>query len=888
MDFWEIFLQERQKKDPLHVRLQLTEEATFSFYFSLCPLQDAFRYRARRIALLLAHELIDAEGKIHAKHLAEWASFFDRQTFVFGPDRESDAWIYQHIKNCLQLLVQDPALQAALLKFSVPICHKKAEEYVRQTLWPEELPRSLQTVHVRKAVLTGWLTVLRQTTGSCFATAPAILIQRQAPHRYLHDLYEMLSTGQLKRVFATKQYTVPLSPHLGSGDLLKPLTSMGLLEQFAYCPGMWVALEAAGLFPAATALSDKIETARKRIQRIESAAHAQELLQKILFDELQISEKDVQEEELLGRMQMTALLAKQSAVYYQRPSARAQKVADWKKRCAKAYQAFQALTECALLRCWEYTLASFCDVKVDFARWNLYVGLGLKPETGIGAFLYAYLDQQLQKANEEAARLHQEYEQQITAAHAAQSLVQGAMSHERRNQLKAQWMNQVQAANTLLSLRDQAAAKAETIARFFSQLLHMYDEKLQVDFQEVFDPSLSGLDGDIYDDSPAGFRLVYKHGRSDPTQWTLIQKGEEYLESLREFFTKIETEIVLPPPLDRTFMEKLTTALVQFIQEPSFLRGCFQRAQEHGRRSPWDYLSGGTMQTLLQAYYQREKSFTEAKIVPHTTQELFMFLQQQKKGEPLLIHSPTHAFLFYPHWLPENCAASLQKNRRWLQQISLPEEKQEWLIHRFSEKLQPSERALFLHLFRKEKTPQTKPELRQALIHALQGVRKAPPLRLASWIDSWLYEELPIYSQQEAKQWLQIVLEECRQKGHSFSLPLPSFSGDYVSGAQCLSTIKAFLFQQKPQPFSAIDWDQELVQILRKKGALYPEPLLFADTNWSTWCFGWILNPLTEKLELWRCQRTGTQAIPMHDWEPWLSTQNTLPWVVLTQPHEYR
>jgi hypothetical protein len=63
--------------------------------------------------------------------------------------------------------------------------------------------------------------------------------------------------------------------------------------------------------------------------------------------------------------------------------------------------------------------------------------------------------------------------------------------------------------------------------------------------------------------------------------------------------------------------------------------------------------------------------------------------------------------------------------------------------------------------------------------------------------------------------------------------------------------------------------------------------VLFADTNWSGWYFGFVKNPTTERLELWRLNRTATQGFPMTDWKQWFDPSNTSAWVVLNQPKEY-
>jgi hypothetical protein len=597
------------------------------FGMDLSPFQDTFRFRARQLGLRVANQLI--EGK------------------SLDIPRE-EPLISEHIDACIEQLDW-----RWIQKFSAPVCHKGAEELIRQTLFPETF-QTLTSVHVRKAVLAAWLTPLRQATGSCFATAPAILIQRHNPEQFFKDLYELLTTGQLKRIFKGQEFSVALSLSSPSGDLQRV---MGDLEHSA---GFKYALKQVGV---------------ERVQ-LKGAMSVEEGIRKALLKEMGLSEEEVKSEELLAKMQ----LVPQTAAYYQRPTERAIRVAEWKKRVEKAEIAFLTLTECPLLRSWEYTIASLSDVKTEFARWNLFLGLGLHPDMkgGVGAFVYHYLNNQFQKCQAEWEELKKREE--------------------------ADWVNRK--LNAL-------EVEMKELNQFFPQMMREMDEKLPEAFQEVFDPALRGVESHLYEDSPAGFRLAFKHGRRDASQWTLIYSREQYVEALREFFTSFEREI--HSPLGPRFLSELITALILHLQSDSFIFSAMKRVQEAGRRSPWDYISGGTLQTLLQVYWQRELPFTEKRIVPHSAKEMAEFLLEERGKGPFLIHSPTHAFIFYP----------------------------------------------------------------------------------------------------------------------------------------------------------------EL------------QPLLFADTNWSNWFFGWVGNPSSQELELWRLNRTGTEGFPMQDWKEWLSESNTSPWILLTNPKEY-
>jgi hypothetical protein len=46
-------------------------------------------------------------------------------------------------------------------------------------------------------------------------------------------------------------------------------------------------------------------------------------------------------------------------------------------------------------------------------------------------------------------------------------------------------------------------------------------------------------------------------------------------------------------------------------------------------------------------------------------------------------------------------------------------------------------------------------------------------------------------------------------------------------------------------------------------GLSYPQPLLFGDTNWSGWLFGFVRHLGTGELQLWRLNRTALKGAPM-------------------------
>jgi hypothetical protein len=292
-----------------------------------------------------------------------------------------------------------------------------------------------------------------------------------------------------------------------------------------------------------------------------------------------------------------------------------------------------------------------------------------------------------------------------------------------------------------------------------------------------------------------------------------------------------------------------------------------------GKKSPWDYTSGGTMEILLQSYCNRDRPFTDTRIVPRSEQELLHFLSQEKHPGPLLMHSPTHAFLFYPDALPSNSESLIEPPKEeWNEPM------REHIAHKVSERLPETERALFLHLLRQKPAAPTNKQFRDHLIEAAGPRIKHP----AALIDSILYEQTPLLSSVEAKEALASLLTHLGMPRKEIQL-----EGSFFGSHDLYQLAKASLLESLATPFSTIDWDLKIAHTMRHLRLGYRHPILFADTNWSGWFFGFIANPVTGHLELWRLNRNATQGFPMTDWKEWTSPTNTFPWVILAQPKEY-
>ena len=317
-------------------------------------------------------------------------------------------------------------------------------------------------------------------------------------------------------------------------------------------------------------------------------------------------------------------------------------------------------TDHPLLRVWEYTIASFSDYKTTFSSWNLYKSLGLDPKEkgGIGELIYSILQEKLDDTNQEVEKLHQEYVRSVDEARVSEALLRQADSPDRMRMRKGELQVRAHHAEGRREERDKAHDKALGLSQLFPFLLDQYTQKFQEYFLEIFDAEAERTLADLYEDSPAGFRLCYKHGRSDPSAWTMISSRQEFFQSLRQFFLSAEPQIVSACEWEggKEEIEALTTRIIHFLDTKEFQSSALKE------KKPWSYTSGGNMHTLLKGYYCIEGELLEEKRSIKDPVDLLTFLLDLLKALPfhvtnrfetdplssLLMYSPTHAFLLKP------------------------------------------------------------------------------------------------------------------------------------------------------------------------------------------------------------------------------------------------
>ncbi len=873
MDLWTDLISalRRAPPTPLLKAVDFARLAEISRKMEICPIQDGLRFRSCFIARSIAEALVSEEGQIDLELAAQFREELLRAPFLLG--LSDDNFIFNHVALCLNHLIEDGRIQKKIQTFAPPVCNRLAEAVVKQTLWPASI-KQIRTSHLLRAILTAWFTWLRQITGSCFATAPAILVQEQQPLRFLQDLQDLLTRGKLSRVIEGKEYSVPLCPASVHSDLLRPLYSFDLLP---YSPGLQAAFAVSGVLSG----GNREEQLRQWLGKIEGARTAKELIEGVLLRFVGLDSKDLEEEEMAERLQMKDLLARQSAIHYQRESPRTKKVADWKEKVTLAFSAFQALADCSMLRAWESTLASFSDAKIDFARWNLYVSLGLHPEQpgGIGAFLYSQINEKLQIVNQHLQSLKEEYERANRAADAIEAVFERSVNEAQRQQLKSEWATAIYSAQSAKRIWDEEIGKSEQLANLFPFLINAYIHSIPELFQEVFDPALAQRVEEIVDDSTAGFRLAYKHGRSNSAVWTFIYDEKDFINSLVEFFSAQEFELVRQKPELEAVLVSLSREIIRFIQTPEYLEGTLLRAKKNGHldkgyKKPWEYSSGGTMQTLLMAYYQRAEPFSIYEQKIERPEECLDFLEncrQLVSPGPILMQSPTHAFLFRPEWMPENVHVAMEQMRAFWQDRSLSSEEEEYLIELFSETLPNEERPLFLHRQRQRGSAGNIASLRRYLIDGQEARSET--------VDGFLYHSTPLMQADACA----MCADRVGMRLGLGSFPLNFSKQRFWTPLALQERIKKELLRIIDTPFTEMDMDALLIEELRSKGFAAPAPIVFGDTNWIVSCFALAVSP-SGRVDVWRFSRLSLKGMPLSHW---FDQQGGGNWICYHLPFQY-
>lgn len=933
----------------------LTEEFDeLSKRLDLAEIQASTSVRNVLTARRLSIYLIDDKGEVEESNLSLAIAVLEKNLFSLGPRRAMDAPKRRHILKILKLLRDDKQYRVLLKKIDRPYQNAGAEQLIRDTLQlPPHSP--VNDAMARRAALSAALCTLRQSVGSCFATAPCIMIHEEQPRQFLIDLAELLGTGRLKRTFGGEEFSAPLSGSWGAGDLKRQISLANPLEasvpEIWHSPGLINALESVGILDKKLSLKERRAHLKAACETLLEPGDRQKmsvenLLQRLLLKELDLTEKDL--EEYLSRP--TAMIHSGLMMHVSSSSGRGKGVG---QRCKKfledleiAKSAFKALSDNALLKSWEFTIATFTETKAKFSSWNLYASLGFnaKDPHGLGQVLWNALHSKLEEENRKIEEYQEKYEQTYSQVRYMEGRFKRSRDDREARWLRAELQMTLQEFNNWEELRNKAKFKAESFANLYDVLVHEYMQLFPKYFQEVYDADMRHVEAGLYDDSPAGFQLLYKHGRAATSAWTPVGSVQEFVDALVSFFSTTEHEIVHNPVMTgfEDDLVQIISAFITHVKTEEFLESAFYRmARAHGtfcpekplenldkiEKKPWAYTSGGSLETLLQCYFKLNQPPTHVERWIESPIELLVFLIDTMKEAPekvrqayladeqraMLMTSPTHAFLFKPGkeplcegWEKQEFTytwcrdALVEPMAGFVRRISLDSEMIELALKKLKLLAPSMFRERFEALFLNHPKRASAAEFRD---YFLKTLREDSALKAVSgfyWsadkVDALLYEMLPFSREYQVRERIALVLgalgleEGMKQRAQEASEEILKRCDAFAAlGADSLrALIQTAVLIAQGTTFTAKNIPFEIHKIMQASGFSMPSPIIFADTNWVDYRFGFVVSPGTEELELWRLEETGSRGYPMSMWKMWLDgTRKSPQWEVYAKPFEY-
>lgn len=922
--------------------------------FNLTGVQEALLFSNVSKARRLAYAIIDEDGEINRRVIVGSISYLKKHYCHLGLEKHHETLRTKHFLKVLQTLLEEGEPVRILKGISKPLSNLNAETLIRESLRLKN-NELITDVHTKRAVAAAWLTFLRQNVGSCFATAPAIVMHGEQPVRFLTDLRDLINVGRLKRTFGGVEYSFPLSTSWGIGDLRKPIYVDQHATKIATSPGFIEALVAAKIIDFELPYEKKAAVAQHGVREI-LHAHAPEfkggyftveaLLKLVLLKNFELSEEDLQLFEQRPKLMIQEQLLRQYPGVNKSPNSKSEKILYFQDCFKGAISAFKSMTDNALLKAWEFTIASFAEGKADFARWNLYQSLGMQTneKDGIGECMFRFLNETLSEMKKLIQSLQSQYEYTFLQLKALEARMKNASSESQLVWLRADYDTRYSEFVQTEEKRDELHEKASRFAELYSFLSQTYVDKFPEYFQEVYDADMQVSVKEVYDDSPAGFRLLCKHGRNNPSLWTMIYTAEQYIDCLVEFFTVTENEISVSSQLEglRDEFSRLITEIVRHLRTKEFLESSFHRiASAHEveivfnplenldkiSKKPWAYTSGGTMGSLVSCVYLREQPPMEvSKWVENETELLAFYFDSLKtlpyniskpfhedEEKSMLAFSPTHAFVLKPGlspflhgWQEDNYAFSWIRDRLtnpcklFLSKIRLDQQ----MIYRLVDEIADLFKGEISHLI-KSALGMLLPGLnpKEFKTQALRILKEEPWVvrtkilpYLDIEIDSILYRMLPLFPSNELEQRLFSIYNRLPELGisdESIAKLFARLSSATLSSAAILSAsdlrniMKAGIMLAQNSLFASIDLHKEIGSAMQKLGYSIPSPLIFADTNWVRDYFGFVVSPSTEELELWRFDYSGTTGHPIPEWKKWLNGSQRKPWGLYIRPFEY-
>ena len=334
------------------------------------------------------------------------------------------------------------------------------------------------------------------------------------------------------------------------------------------------------------------------------------------------------------------------------------------------------------------------------------------------------------------------------------------------------------------------------------------------------------------------------------------------------------------------------------------------------------------MSILVQYYWKTSQEPREAKRWVESENEYLAFLIDTLKELPISVQrlyqengergmlsfSPTHAFICKPGWpLIRKAWESDSYTYTWIkEQWTAPQQHflkacvldarmMDLIVQQLLLFIPVGYRPVVQHALKNFPFAMTPPEFRSHVIQTLsyeKWLREGNRLfMIGEELDSILYRFIPLFPEYQLREHLMTLFEAIDemddQLRHEVFLLIDAAeesAGKYqILSAQDLRELaQGLLILALRDTRTSVFYYQKMIEAMQQTGLCYPAPFLFADTNWVNNVFGFILNPGTALLELWRFDACGgAVGRPMGVWSRYLNGRDRQDWGFYIQPHQY-
>ncbi|EPJ28460.1 hypothetical protein [Chlamydia psittaci] len=911
--------------------------------YQTTALQSPLAAKNLTIARNAARYILAENGEIDITKVVSAIEHLTNCLYPLGPHRHNEAKPREHLLKMLQSIKQEPEIRERIKKLFVP-SYRVIQDLIRNTLaLPTEI--ELTPIHVRQAALTAMFSYLRQDVGSCFATAFAILVHQEYPSLFIKDIDDLLTSGKLTRIIGTREISVPMNLSGCIGELFKPLRVLDLypdpIAKLSASPGLQKAFAAAGVIDILDDPEVRLqqilahEYLMSKLQHVDDTLTANEIIQRTLLHHYQITEQSVR-----ATLFQEGFYSKEQAFFsieHSHKLSQIQRVYSYLSAYELAKSAFISDTQNPLLKSWEYTLATLADANDTSTLNHIRVALGWDADdpNSLARIIQTFAQEEVEKTRDLIQQCEQTYNEARAQLEYIESRMRNPLNEQDNKILIMDHMRFRQELNTALYNWDTAQEKAKKLFALPNFLLSFYTKTIPQYFRSSYDAFIQEF-SHLYTDSPAGFRILFTHGRSHPNTWSAIYSINEFVSFVSEFFSSTEVDLLGKHGV--LGLEKEVSALIHYIvsciHKNSFQEAAITRIlKRHNSvvppsvldnldkisHTPWVYVSGGTVETLLKDYFENPEELTRVEKHPETAHELAAFFSDALKDLPyaiksyledgahsLIASSPTHVFsiiagspLFREAWNNDWYSYTwlrdvwVKNHQDFLTNTILNQQGIYTFIERFCSKYSLQNLTYDFHDFCSDHSLSL-PELYEKSVRFLkENFPKSEKIsalyqrRLAHQI----VQDVPYTSDQQLPEVLdnlssylgissRITYEKFNTLINQF---IPNFS--LLSSGEIRHLFKGLMMESYQRMYFEEDIFLRLATAMRHHNLAYPAPLLFGDSNWAYSYFGFILHPGTQEIDLWQFNYAGLQGYPLENIDKLLSA--TQPWILYANPIDY-